>query len=145
MDIATLIATLGTAVVLPCVCVGFGVWNLTNKTKKKTEIIMAAIEKNPSANMEDFSKSFDSQKSLKEKTLKKLENGLIFLAVGLGCLCLTGWLAFNGRQADATPWLLASTIPFFVGISYITVYFISKKELKKEIEGEEQQLLTKKQ
>ncbi len=145
MDIATLIATLGTAVVLPIACVGLGVWHSTNKSKKKAEIIMAAIEKNPDTNVEDFLRSLNPQKSLKEKTLKKLENGLIFLAVGLGCLCLTGWLAFNGRQADTTPWLLASTIPLFVGISYITVYFISKKELKKEIEGEEQQLLTKKQ
>ena len=145
MDITTMIVALGTSVVLPCVCVGFGVWNLTNKTKKKTEIIMAAIEKTPSANMEDFLKSFDSQKSLKEKTLKKLEIGLVFFAIGLGCLFFTVWLVANGRQGDATPWCFASLIPLFVGTSYIAVYFISKKELKREIEDEEQQLLTEKQ
>jgi len=145
MDITTMIVTLGSSVVLPIVCVGIVFWYLTNKSKKKAEIIMAAIEKNPSANVEDFLKSLNSPKSLKEKTLKKLENGLIFLAIGLGCLCFTGWLVANGRQGDATPWCFTSLIPLFVGISYIIVYFISKKELKREIEGEEQQLLIEKQ
>lgn len=145
MDITTMIVALGTSVVLPIVCVGIVFWNITYKSKKKAEIIMAAIEKNPGANVEDFLKSLNSQKSLKEKTLKKLENGFIFLAVGLGCLCLTGWLAYNGRKDDATPWLLVSAIPLFVGISYISVYFINKKELKREIEVEEQQLTIEKQ
>ena len=139
MDLGTVIIPLGICVVLPVACVCLFVYMKNHEINKRTEILLAAIEKNVDINVDVlFRKLADSQQTLKERILKKLTQGLLFSAVGLGLLCVSVWRLFDGFVTDL--WyviLFIAAISLFIGISYIIVYFISKKELAKELEQEE--------
>lgn len=136
MDFGTVIAVLGTCVGLPLACVCLFVYMKNHETNKRSEILLAAIEKNVDINADVFFRKLsDSQQSLKERILKKLTYGLLFSAVGLGCLCIAIWMSINGYEPKQIYGkLFIANIPLFVGISYIIMYFISKKELAKELE-----------
>lgn len=139
MDFGTVIAVLGICVGLPLACVCLFVYMKNHETNKRSEILLAAIEKNVDINADVFFKKLSgSQQSLKERILKKLTYGLLFSAVGLGCLCIAIWMSFNGYEPKEIYGILfIAIIPLFVGISSIIMYFISKKELAKELEQEE--------
>ncbi len=139
MDLGTVIIPLGICVVLPVACVCLFVYMKNHEINKRSEILLAAIEKNVDINVDVlFRKRADSQQTLKERILKKLTQGLLFSAVGLGLLCVSVWRLFDGFATDL--WyviLFIAAISLFIGISYIIVYVISKKELAKELEQEE--------
>ncbi len=139
MDIGTVIIPLGICVVLPVACVCLFVYMKNHEINKRSEILLAAIEKNVDINVDVFFRKLaDSQQTLKERILKKLTKGLLFSAVGLGCLCITAWMSFNGYDTDnISAMLFVGIIPLFVGVSYIIAYFMSKKDLAKELEQEE--------
>ena len=139
MDLGTVIIPLGICVVLPVACVCLFVYMKNHEINKRTEILLAAIEKNVDIDVDVFFRKLaDSQQTLKERILKKLTQGLLFSAVGLGLLCVSVWRLFDGFATDL--WyviLFIAAISLFIGISYIIVYVISKKELAKELEQEE--------
>lgn len=138
MDLGTVVTALGICVVLPLVIVGLIVYMKNHEVNKRSEILLAAIEKNTNINIDEFFKQQSSQQgTLKERVLKKLTSGLLFTAVGFGCLCFSAWLIYQGQTQDAKPLLFCGFIPLFVGIAYIISFFICKKELAKEIEQEE--------
>ena len=150
MDFGTVVTALGIVLGI-CVILPIGItWlitrNKTNETNKRVELALAAIEKNAEINVEDVLKKINlPQKSLKERTLKNLTIGTIFVAIGLGCLCYSVWLISEGSVGSARGMLLCGFIPLFMGIAYIIIYFISRKELRKEIEVEETNLQAEKQ
>ena len=139
MDIGTVIIPLGICVVLPVACVCLFVYMKNHEINKRSEILLAAIEKNMDIDVDVlFRKLADSQQTLKERILKKLTKGLLFSAVGLGLLCVSVWRLFDGFVTDL--WyviLFIAAISLLIGIAYIIVYVISKKELAKELEQEE--------
>lgn len=138
MDLGTVIIVLGVCVALPLVIVGLIVYMKNHEVNKRTEVLLAAIEKNADININEFFKQQNSpQGTLKERVLKKLTNGLLFIAIGLGCLCFSVWLIYQGRIQDATGILFCGFIPFFVGSAYIISFFVCKKELANELEQEE--------
>lgn len=140
MDIGTVITALGICVALPLICVWLIVYMKNHETNKRTEVLLAAIEKNANINVDElFKKQNSQQNSIKERVVKKLTNGLYILAVGLGCLCIAIWMSFNDfgtRQIYGI--LFIGIIPLFMGISSIISYLICKKELAGEIEQEEE-------
>jgi len=129
--------------VLPIMIVWLNSRRRILEDKSRTQIVMAAIEKNPEMDIEELLKKMaPKQKLLKEKLLAKLLWGCITLLFGVGlaifdlCLSLGGGmtssnLAFSGFM---------SAIMIAVGIAFLINYFIGKKMLAKEIEAEEKRL-----
>ena len=145
MDFGTVVTVLfivlGICVALPITITWLITRNKANETNKRVELALAAIEKNEEVNVEDILKKINlPQKSLKERTLKNLTTGATLSAIGLGCLCVAGWFIYQGYTESARGILFCGFIPLFMGIAYIIIYFISRKELSKEIENEEANL-----
>lgn len=113
------------------------------ENNSRTQIVLAAMEKNPGMDIDEMLKKMaPKQKLLKEKLLAKLLWGCITLLFGVGlaifdlCLSLGGGmtssnLAFSGFM---------SAIMIAVGIAFLINYFIGKKMLAKEIEAEQNKL-----
>ena len=113
------------------------------ENNSRTQIVLAAMEKNPGMDIDEMLKKMaPKQKLLKEKMLAKLLWGCITLLFGVGlaifdlCLSLGGGmtssnLAFSGFM---------SALMIAVGIAFLINYFIGKKMLAKEIEAEQNKL-----
>lgn len=138
-----IILVIGCCVVLPLMIV----W-LTNKRKnheidKKTEILMALLEKNPDLDpAEVMNKLNMSQESEKKSPKEKLLEQLL-----TGCICtLVGTVLFFTHLFDfiflgsKTAGVVGGGVTAAVGIAYIIYYFVSKKMLQSEIATEEKRL-----
>ena len=67
----SIIISLGICVVLPVLIVWLIMRKQTNDTNKRTEIILAALEKNPNLQIEEFIKQLNPpKKSLKKELLE---------------------------------------------------------------------------
>ncbi|MBR4912953.1 MAG: hypothetical protein IKZ54_08970 [Bacteroidales bacterium] len=138
-----IILVIGCCVVLPLMIV----W-LTNKRKnheidKKTEILMALLEKNPDLDpaevMNKLNMSQESgKKSLREKLLEKLMTGCICTLIGI-VLFFTHLFGFV-FLGDKTTGVVGGGVLTAVGIALIIHYFVSKKMLQSEIATEEKRI-----
>ncbi len=138
-----IILVISCCVVLPLMIV----W-LTNKRKnheidKKSEILMALLEKNPNLDpvevMNKLNMSQDSdRKPLKQKLLEQLLTGCICLLIGI-VLFVTHLfdMIFLGNK---TMGVVGGGVTAAVGIAYIIYYFVSRKMLQREIEAEEKRM-----
>ncbi len=115
------------------------------ENNSRTQIVLAAMEKNSDVDIEQLLKKMaptQKKKLLKEKLLAKLLWGCITLLLGVGlaifCLCTS----FGGGMTPGNLWFsgFMSTIMIAVGIAFLINYFIGKKMLAKEIEAEQNKL-----
>lgn len=115
------------------------------ENNSRTQIVLAAMEKNSDVDIEQLLKKMaptQKKKLLKEKLLAKLLWGCITLLLGVGlaifCLCTS----FGGGMSPSNLWFsgFMSTIMIAVGIAFLINYFIGKKMLAKEIEAEQNKL-----
>ena len=115
------------------------------ENNSRTQIVLAAMEKNSDVDIEQLLKKMaptQKKKLLKEKLLTKLLWGCITLLLGVGlaifCLCTS----FGGGMTPSNLWFseFMSTIMIAVGIAFLINYFIGKKMLAKEIEAEQNEL-----
>ena len=131
---------LGICVVLPVMVVWLIVRHKTNETNKRSEIVIAAIEKNSEIDVEDFFKKMTPpRKTRKEKLQQWLLWGSILTAAGLALLGLGLYLDYSGgaNNDKLTGLLMFGIISFFVGVAVLIVYAICRKDLAKELENEE--------
>ena len=138
-----IILVIGCCVVLPLMIV----W-LTNKRKnheidKKTEILMALLEKNPDLDPAEVldkldMSSEDDKKSLKERLLEKLLGGFICTLIGI-VLFFTHLFGFV-FLGDKTEGVVIGGVLTAIGIALIIYYFVSKKMLQSEIATEEKRI-----
>ena len=128
--------------VLPIVIIWLSVREKMNETNARTQIVMAAIEKNPDMDIEELMKKMTpKQKLLKEKLLSKLLWGCITSVVGLGLIGLGVYLLGHGSDQDEALTSLAfGVILLAVGGAFIINYGVGKKMLAKEIEAEQNNL-----
>ena len=132
-------------VVLPVAIVWLALRNQRNETNKKAEVMLKAIESGATLD-DDFFRTRQQTKTVKEKLLDRLTGASITSLLGIACL-VGGILICN-----ATSWsfeegplcLLPVTggILLAIGIALFVVYFVGKKMLSKEIEAEEKALQT---
>ena len=137
---------LGLCVVLPVMIVWIIFRKKTNDTNRRTEILLAAIEKNPDIDMEEFIRKMNPHYlTIKEKLLRRLLYGSILSTIGICFLCTGLWMDYKGGMStnDLMGLYLGGSIFFFVGLSIIVVFFISKRMLAKEIEVEEKKAIEK--
>ncbi|MBR3572737.1 MAG: hypothetical protein IKN99_05740 [Bacteroidales bacterium] len=144
--LAILLVIGGLCIALPLIIV----W-LTNKRKnheidKKTEILMALLEKNPNLDPAEVLDKLDmsseeGKKPLKERLLEKLLGGCICTLTGI-VLFFTHLFGFV-FLGDKTTGVVGGGVLTAVGIALIIHYFVSKKMLQSEIETEEKRITEK--
>ena len=138
--LAPVLVSIAIGCVLPIVVVWLVVRQRMNETNSRTQIVMAAIEKNPDMDIEELLKKFArSGKLLKEKLLTKLLWGTLSSLLGIGLIGTGAWLGWVGGGGSNDPFAAAcfGLIALGVGIAFLINYFIGKKMLAKEIEAEE--------
>ena len=111
-----------------------------NDTNQRTQIVLAAIEKNPEIDIEEIMKKISPKpKLLKEKLLTKLLLGCLAILLGIGLIGSGAWIGWIGGAGSNDPMALAcfGLIALGVGIAFLVNYFVGKRLLAKEIEAEE--------
>ena len=129
--------------VLPIMIVWLNSRRRILEDKSRTQIVLAALEKNPGMDIDEMLKKMaPTQKLLKEKLLAKLLWGCISLLLGVGLAIFTLCTSFGGGMTSSNLWFsgFMSAIMIAVGIAFLINYFIGKKMLAKEIEAEEKRL-----
>lgn len=143
--LVSILIPLACGCVLPIMIVWFIIRKKMNETNQRTQIVLAAIEKNPDMDLEELMKKISSKpKLLKEKLLTKLQWGNIMGLLGI-CFLIYGLLLdYKGgmNPDDLIQIYFVGGILLVVGIAFLAHYFISKKILAKEIEAEEKRVTT---
>ena len=133
---------IGICVVLPIMIV----W-LVNKRKsheidKQTEILTTMLDKHPDLDpaevMKKLNMSSKSHESIKQKLLGNLFSGGMMTLMGLAILIphLCGLVFFGNKENG----LFVGGIMLAMGVAFLIYYFVSKKQLRAEIEAEEKRL-----
>lgn len=126
--------------ILPIMLVWFGIRKKMNETNQRTQIVLAAIEKNPEMDIEELMKKISQKpKLLKEKLLTKLLWGCLTTLLGIGLIGFGIYLGANhlGGTDDPMTSVCFGLVSLGVGIAFLVNYFVGKKMLAKEIEAEE--------
>lgn len=139
-DLIDNLIPIGICVVLPVLIVWLVMRKKTNDTNKRTEIALAALEKNSEIDVEAFFKQMNpQQKLLKEKLLKKLLIGVMFTVLGIALLCFIIYMENKFPSLDEESLVIfytASIVGLSVGFAYMINFFIGRRMLEKEIEIE---------
>jgi len=143
-DFINILPALACGCVLPIVVIWLTIRNEMNKTNQRTQIVLAAIEKNPDMDIEDLiAKMSPKKKMLKEKLLSKLLIGNITTFLGIGFLICAIYVDLVGgmNSNDLRMLYLAGAILLGVGVAFLINYSKGKKMLAKEMEAEQAKLL----
>ena len=139
-NLAEILVPIACGCILPIVAIVSGVRKKMNETNQRTQIVLAAIEKNPDMDIEELMKKISRNgKLLKEKLLTKLLWGCLTTLLGI---CLIGFgIYLNeshlGGTDDPLTAVCFGAVSFVVGITFLFTYYTGKKMLAKEIEAEE--------
>ena len=135
---------IGICVVLPIIIVWLNMRRKTNETNRRTEVLLAVIEKNPDLDMEDLIRKMNPKtKTTKERLMSRLLWGLVFIAIGASTLLSDIYHVYTTGGVIGPVDLFTSGCLLLIGISFVAVFFISKRMLAKEIEAEEKKALEK--
>ena len=144
--IIALLIPIACGCILPIFAIWMGVRKEMNETNTRTQIALAAIEKNPDLDLEELmDKISPKKKLLKEKLLGKLLAGSITTLLGLGFLGYYAYLCYVGGNSivENNMISLAGVVLLGVGIALLVNYLVGKKMLAKEMEAEQAKLLEK--
>ena len=145
-ELVAILVPIAIGCVLPLMIVWFVIRKKMNETNQRTQIVLAAIEKNPDMDIEELLRKISPKKKLlKEKLLTKLLWGCITFLVGLGLVGFGVYLGVNniGGSDDPTTAVCFGLTLLAIGIAFLINYSIGKKMLAKEIEAEERKLTAK--
>ena len=134
-----ILIVLGCGCVLPIMVVWLIIRESMNKTNQRTQIVLAAIEKNPDMDIEELIKKISPKKKLlKEKLLEKLLWGCITVLLGIGMIVCHIYVDITTNSTS--PCGFIGIILLAVGIAFFVNYRLGKKMLAKEIEAEEKRV-----
>lgn len=143
-DLIPILVPIACGCVLPIMIIWFSVREKMNATNQRTQIVLAAIEKNPEMDLEELmTKISPKNKLLKEKLLSKLLWGCITAFLGIASIGFCVWGGFIGGMGTKDLLLhgLIGSILLAIGIAFLINYYVGKKMLAKEIEAEQTKLL----
>ena len=144
-DLIPILVPIACGCVLPIMIVWLDGRRKMAESRNHTQIILAAIEKNPDMDIEELMKKISPKKKLlKEKLLSKLQTGSITALLGVGFLACALYVDYLGGMSsdDLRMLYLAGAVLSGVGVAIIINYFVGKKMLAKEIEAEEKMLVS---
>ena len=132
------------ALAVPVLIVWFNVRRKINETNSRTQILLAALEKNPEMDMGNLlGKMSPKQKLLKEKLLTKHLFGAILTGIGvmlfIFALCMF-IIYYPCKTNKVLTLVFIGLFPFATGLGFLVNYFLAKKMLAKEIETEERNM-----
>lgn len=131
--------------ILPILAIYFGVRQKMNETNQRSQVVIAALEKNPNIDIEELLKKMaPKEKLLKEKLLTKLLWGCLTSMLGLGLIGFGVWLGYMEKGGTDDPMTAVGfgLALLGIGIAFLVNYRVGKKMLAKEIEAEEKNLTT---
>jgi len=140
-----ILIVLGCGCVLPIMVVWLIIRESMNKTNQRTQIVLAAIEKNPDMDIEELMKKISPKKKLlKEKLLSKLLWGgiIAFLGVALLGYCIVQGYVGGMPTAALQQFSLFGAVLLGIGIAFLINYYVGRKLLAKEIDAEEKLLVS---
>lgn len=126
--------------VLPIIFIWMETRRKMNETNARTQIVTAALEKNPDMDVEELLKKISPKKKLlKEKLLSKLLWGFITSLLGIGLIVFGIYMKSSGLgiDVDVQTALCFGLILLAIGAAFIINYGVGRKMLAKEIEAEE--------
>ena len=137
--------------VLPIIFIWMETRRKINETNARTQVVMAALEKNPDMDVEELLKKLSPKKKLlKEKLLSKLLWGCITTILGIGLIGF-GIFLINTISKDTQKIHMADDVQtaiafgvilLAIGAAFIINYGVGRKMLAKEIEAEESKMNT---
>lgn len=145
-DIVGIVVPVACGCVLPIVVIWLSVREKMNETNKRTQIALAAIEKNPELDLEDLLRKISpKQKLLKEKLLRKLLWGCLTSMMGLGLIGFGVFLGIKNMGGDDDPLtsVCFGLMLLAIGIAFLISYFVGRKLLAREMEAEERNVVEK--
>lgn len=138
-DLFQILVPIACGCVLPIVIIWFNIRQRMNETNKRTQVVLAAIEKNPDMDIEELIKKISPKKKLlKEKLLEKLLWGCITVLLGIGMIVCHIYVDITTNSTS--PCGFIGIILLAVGIAFFVNYRLGKKMLAKEIEAEEKRV-----
>ena len=143
-DLVALLIPIAIGCVLPIMVVWLAIRQSMNETDQRTQIVLAAIEKNPDMDIEELMKKISPKKKLlKEKLLAKLLWGSIITFLGVALIGFSIVQAFVGGMPTAAlqQFSLFGAVLSGIGIAFLINYYVGKRMLAKEIEAEEQSMV----
>jgi hypothetical protein len=95
-----------------------------------------ALEKNVDLDLSEFLKNLNAPaRTLRERILAKLQNGLGMTLAGVGMLAAGAYMMYmNPAERDYIPFLILSLIFLPIGIGFLAFYFKGKNLLQSEPE-----------
>ncbi len=145
-DLVGIVVPVACGCVLPIVVIWLSVREKMNETNKRTQIALAAIEKNPELDLEDLLRKISpKQKLLKEKLLRKLLWGCLTSMMGLGLIGFGVFLGIKNMGGDDDPLtsVCFGLMLLAIGIAFLISYFVGRKLLAREMEAEERNVVEK--
>lgn len=138
-DLFQILVPIACGCVLPIVIIWLNIRQRMNETNQRTQVVLAAIEKNPDTDIEELIKKISPKKKLlKEKLLEKLLWGCIIVLLGIGMIGCHIYVDITTNSTS--PCGFIGIILLAVGIAFIVNYRLGKKMLAKEIEAEEKRV-----
>ena len=138
-DLFQILVPIACGCVLPIVIIWLNIRQRMNETNQRTQVVLAAIEKNPDMDIEELIKKISPKKKLlKEKLLEKLLWGCIIVLLGIGMIGCHIYVDITTNSTS--PCGFIGIILLAVGIAFIVNYRLGKKMLAKEIEAEEKRV-----
>lgn len=141
--LTAIIVPLGIVVVLPIAIAYIAYKKKQHETNKRSEIVMAAIEKNSDIDVQEFlSKLNPPQKTYKERMLDKLHQEILWGTICLigGAVCIIAIVTtslINGYEGMDIGFLtIFGIIPLAIGIGLLVAYKSGKKSLDQVSENE---------
>ena len=139
----TIIVPIACGCVLPIMIAWFIIRKKMNETNQRTQIMLAAIEKNPNIDIEELMrKSLPKRRLLREKQITKLTWSILAALLGLIFWGIAAWQGYVGGSDpdEITFCAFWGAILLAVSISLSISYQMGKKMLAKEMEAEEKQM-----
>ena len=129
-------------VILSISIVAIVVGKKRHEMNKRTEILLAAIEKNAELDVDEYLRKMSpNKKTIKERLITKLLWGSVLSALGFALLVYSLWMDILGGMLTRTlqgAYMSGATL-LLVGLAIILVFFISKKMLANEMKAEAEQ------
>lgn len=109
------------------------------EVNKRTEVILAAIEKNSDLDVDKFFQKMSPEKhTIKERLLAKHQKGLIMTVIGgsglIGCIAWLLFLPYDEFVVFVMSVVFVALLA--VGIGFFVNYKVGKKMLEKEMQAE---------
>ena len=124
VQLSETVMALGICVALPVSVVLLVTRLLMNNTNKRTELLLAALDKNPNLDVEEFlCKRAPRRKTIKDKLLRRLAIGTVLTLLGCGMTGVGIWGTM--RHVDENPHLREGDIDIQI-VSNGTTSYVGK-------------------